>query len=65
MSDSINRIEIMEWPNGKYDFRIIAAENGNILCASHQGYEDSDFCQAMAKRATTSPVDSRITFTKE
>lgn len=61
--DPINTIDIVEWPNGKFDFRIIASENGNILCSSHQGYEDQDVCEAMAYRVSHAPV-GKTTFSK-
>lgn len=36
----INHLDILTRADGKFDFRIIAAENGKILASSSQGYED-------------------------
>lgn len=63
--DNVNHIEIVEWANGTYDFRITATENGNLLCSSHQGYENETDCAHIARRVTTAPVDGAITFTQE
>lgn len=60
----LNEIQVVAWPNGKFDFRIIATENGNILCASHQGYENEDECIATARRVTTNKTEPRLTFTQ-
>jgi uncharacterized protein YegP (UPF0339 family) len=30
---------VYERKDGKYDFKVVAGENGNTLCNSDQGYE--------------------------
>lgn len=60
----LNYIEIVEWPDGTFDFRVRAHENHNILAASHQGYENQEDCETAANRTTTGTV-AATTFSKE
>lgn len=46
----INHLDILTRADGKYDFRIIAEENGQILAASHQGYENRHECIETGRR---------------
>jgi uncharacterized protein YegP (UPF0339 family) len=46
----INHLDILTRADGRYDFRIIAAENGQILAASHQGYENRHECIETGRR---------------
>lgn len=36
----LNRLNVYERSDGRFDFRIIAAENGKILAQSTQGFEN-------------------------
>jgi uncharacterized protein YegP (UPF0339 family) len=58
------RAEIVEHPNGTFDFRIIADENGDILAFSHQGYaRRADAMNTLSRVTNIGTVP--ITFTKE
>jgi uncharacterized protein YegP (UPF0339 family) len=59
----VNDLEIYERTDGKFDFRITAAENGNILASSDQGYNDEEEAHKIGRRVLSSVVGD-ITFTQ-
>jgi uncharacterized protein YegP (UPF0339 family) len=59
-----NRIEIVDNLDGTYDFKILAAENNNILAFSRQGYTHVTEAIDMAHRVTTAAVEPALTFTE-
>lgn len=62
----LNHLDILTRADGRYDFRIIAAENGKILAASHQGYENRADAIDTGKRVLNADghiaTDAVITF---
>lgn len=62
----LNHLNVYERADGRFDFRIIAAENGKVLCASHQGYNDRAEAVDIGKRVLNADghvsCDPTITF---
>lgn len=48
--------EVYQRSDGRWDFRIVAAENGNTLCSSDQGYERQQDAIAAVIRVTAGPA---------
>lgn len=46
----INNLQVYRRGDGKWDFRVIAAENGNILSNSDQGYNSREECRQIGVR---------------
>lgn len=61
-SREYNHADIYTRSDGKFDFNIIAAENGNILCGSVQGYERRSQAVDIAKRILFGRGDPVLTF---
>lgn len=59
-----NQIEIFKRTDGKFDFRFIAAENGNVICSSNQGYDDRAEAMRMAARVINAGPSVAITFSE-
>jgi uncharacterized protein YegP (UPF0339 family) len=49
--NKLNHLDVFTRSDGRYDFRIIAAENGETLCSSDQGYENRSQAVEIGKRA--------------
>jgi len=60
--NTINHADIRTRTDGKFDFAILAGENGNVLCVSKQGYENRSECVDIAKRVLFGQGDPVITF---
>lgn len=64
--NQVNHLNIFTRADGRYDFRILAGENGNTLAASHQGYENRAEAIEIGKRVLNAggwvPVDPTMTF---
>jgi uncharacterized protein YegP (UPF0339 family) len=64
--NAINHLDVYTRADGKYDFRIIAAENGKILAQSTQGYENRSDAVDSGKRVLNSDghtaTDPVVTF---
>lgn len=61
-NSAINRAEIYTRTDGRFDFRIRAGENGQILCGSDQGYESRSEAVDTAKRVLFGQGDPVLTF---
>jgi hypothetical protein len=59
----VNRAHIRQRTDGRYDFDIVDAANGNILCSSSQGYESRSYAADMARRVLFGEGDPVLTFT--
>lgn len=57
------RVEVFRRIDGLYDFRIVAAENGNTLCSSNQGYVHESDARKTAKRVVTAELHGPVYFT--
>lgn len=64
MTEPINSALIVKRTDGRFDFKIIAAENGNTMCSSNQGYESRSQCADIAKRVLFGQGDPTLTFTE-
>lgn len=64
--NQLNHLDVYTRADGRFDFRIIAAENGKILCQSSQGYENRAEAIDIGKRVLNADghisTDPVITF---
>ena len=58
---NVNDVEVFQRADGRWDFRIISAENGNTLASSSQGYESREEARKISYRITTGTAGT-ITF---
>ena len=65
MNRPINQIEVYKRADGKFDFRVVAGENGNTLCSSDQGYESRSEAVDMARRVAFGDYHLAITMEGE
>lgn len=61
-AETHTRAEVFDRTDGRYDFRIVADENGDILCSSSQGYENAADALHTAKRVLRAALLGQVTF---
>lgn len=67
--NAINHLDIFTRADGKFDFRIIAGEDGDLLASSDQGYENRAEAIDIGKRVLNAEghvaIDPVITFSQD
>jgi uncharacterized protein YegP (UPF0339 family) len=62
----LNHLNVYQRGDGRYDFRILAAENNKILCHSSQGYQNRSEAIEIGRRVLNAQgwiaTDPVITF---